>query len=175
MSISYLLSGNIDLNINDLKVNGVATGIGFTGSTGSTGSVGPTGPVGGSSSDTLLSGTISGAFSDTYVYRITSIVNGSVTHVMLHFPSDVQHATSADILNFSAVIPSNLRPKAGSNVLFPIIVDSNSALSLGLLTINASAGSISMGVGAGGGNFAGTGFAGIPGDIFISYDLSNNQ
>src|SRR5579864_5602091 len=46
MSISYLLSGTSDLDIHDLNIRGVVTGVGFTGMAGPTGSTGSTGATG---------------------------------------------------------------------------------------------------------------------------------
>lgn len=133
----------------------------------------PNGPAP-ASLDQLLSGTLSGAITDTYVFRLSSQTIGSVTTVTAHFPADVQFAVASDLIRFSLPIPSNLKPICSSVTIFPVCLDDNNVSVFGVVKISSS-GDISFGVGAACDPFSGLGRAGIPADIFITWNLSNNQ
>ncbi|HXS60458.1 MAG TPA: hypothetical protein VN703_06565, partial [Candidatus Sulfopaludibacter sp.] len=108
-----------------------------------------------------------------YIYHVSSISVGGVTHVSLHLPSNIQTIQASDTIQFTQGIPENLWPTASSNVYFGVSVIQDGITYLGRLFINPSNGSIQIYADMDGASFGGSS-GGLPADIFVSWDLSSN-
>lgn len=131
-----------------------------------------------SSADLRVSTMMNGpGFSVPYIYHITSSVIGSVTHVTLHLPGNIQTASgSPTIITFNDNIPLNLTPNVSSFASWPVLVATYNGSSnigqFGYVSIQSS-GVLTIYSDAAGDAFAVGGDCGFE-DLFVSWDLSSN-
>ena len=132
----------------------------------------------GSSSDTRIVTTMNGpGFSVPYTYHITALIIGSVTHVTLHLPGNIQTASgSPAAITFGMNIPVPLAPTVSSFASWPVLVATYNGTSnveqFGYISIEPT-GVIIISSDAAGDFFAVGGNCGFE-DLFVSWDLSSN-
>ncbi len=138
----------------------------------------PSGPGGGfsTSSEVLLSGNLTGAFSTPYVCRVTRFLSnnsGVGNLISLHLPANIQTNSVATTLVFDTALPVGYRPIVNATCSQLIQVDDNNVVVLGTVTIS-DVGVITIGVGASQNAFTNAGGCGLPADVFVSFSTSSN-